>query len=1115
MKTNIVLILLVLGLYGCSGGTGGTGGSMVPQPTFITVNGQANKGPFADDATVTVTGLTTDGGTDTTTNDSVDEDGMYALRIEEDTVNLISVEGTYFSEITGAFTEESIEISGVFAGGEDDDANVNVLTHLIHDRVRELMSASTTAQTAIDMAEDELTLALSEIIPSPSTDVSFNELVVLNALQEEPTAEGNAYLLALSATFEQHAVLRSQENGTSVVDELADILNDIADDLASDGEVDLTEAGPALSTAQRSLNPNEIHENLFEFDSEFKEQVVSSVASAPNSEDLNCAVNLDQVRCFDNEDSALQPEAVVEVEFTSIVADMNQFIDSDGDGLVNSEDSDDDGDGIDDDADSRPFDATLLVPAQSSDQFATYVKAGLRQWSGVDSGTNVRTLESSPFDEGVGIAVPAAESVDSQQVLSRDSNDALAADGFTTTNVLVAGVDEIDPVKYDGEYMYIANNSDVQVLRTDNDGSAAEVIGRIDVGGESAVHHIQGMYLTADADTIVTVSGGSDVRWLADWFAPWHWNGKTRIDLIDVTDAEALSTTETLELDGSYVNSRRIGDTLYMITRFTPTVDELIRPADTDEEKEANERLIEETETDELLPKVTFSDGSSENLVVSDNCFLPPTSDEEEVQYPTLTTISAINLTNPRDLTSVCLTDGIQGMHMSLDAIYVAALDSGRPGIGFYNNTVIHKFSIADTVPSYIGSGVVDGGFWGDPTFLMGEHEGNLTVVTTQQNFSDRNFEHVTILGEGEKEFQLAQLGRIPNEDSKDVIGKPGEQIFASRIFGDRAYIVTFEQVDPVYVIDIGDPTSPEILGELEIPGFSTYLHPISDDLLLGVGRDTTTVDGRPVFEGINLRLFDVSVPSELNVMSEVSIGRRGTETPVSWNPHAFTILRDPSTGTHRVTVPVRVHGAHVEEDDEREPWSYYPWTHEALYMFEVSASGLIDAGIMVANDFDTGYRFAPNCCSWNERSFLDGDLVHYLRNNRLYTAFWDTPEDASEAFIPTVFASDEATFCTEELRNGLNVGIGDRITGERLSCASVTATEGDFSTTVYQGCTEDGDKVETLVAEGLYERPGTYNVTVTLDGYEEWTGTDVVIQADQCHVHPTFLGVFLEPAEE
>jgi hypothetical protein len=1125
MKSNPSLIILLTILAGCGGGTSGTGaGDPTQQPVFVTINGQANKGPYSEGANITAQRVASTGSLGATSTASTAESGGFSLSVEENTINLITVDGSYFSETTGTFTEDTIAISGVFAGAPDDSANVNVLTHLIHDRVLQLMADGMTASAAITSAEDELTLALSTILPGPTTETRFNDLVVINALQDEPNSEGNGYLLALSSILEQHAFLRADANSSNSSTELMTVLDALADDLATDGELDLTGLESDLIEAQQTLNPDNIHQNLFDFDDQFKEQVVSAAETTQNSNDLECAVQQANLRCFsaqlDDATPGADREAILDVSLTSVVADMNAYIDTDGDGLVNSEDSDDDGDGIEDDVDSRPFEALLLVPTESAARFAAYMKAGLRQWSGVENNTQVRLAANSPFVLEDGIDVPSAEAVDSQEVvLNSFVASADRDDGFTTTNVLVAGVDEIDLVKYDGEFLYVANGTDIQSLRTHQDGSAADVLGHVAMASEDGPNYIQGMYLTEDRAMLAAVSGGLDFSWFVDWFAPWNSTGTTRIDLLDINDPAAMTVQERLDIEGNYVNSRRIGDVLYIITRFTPDIaDELIRPAETDEEKQANEDLIEQLDTNDLLPTVTYLDGSTTPLVDSDNCFLPPTTEAEEgIEYPTLTTITAVNLSNPRDLTSVCLTDGIQGMHMSLDAIYLAALDAGRFGFGFYNNTVIHKFSIDTERPAYVGSGTVRGTFWGDPTFLMGEHDGNLTVVTTRNVKDERRFEHIlSVLGESETPLQLTTLGQIPNKNSADVIGKPGEQIFASRILGDRAYIVTFEQVDPVYVIDLADPSDPQILGELEIPGFSTYLHPISDDLLLGVGRNTTTVDGIPFFSGINLRLFDVSVPSELSVLSEISIGRRGTETPISWDPHAFTILFDGTN--HRLTVPVRVHGAHVEEDQQQSPWRYYPWTHEALYMFEVNTAEnqLEQTGILVANDFDTGYRFAPNCCSWTERVFLNGEVVHYLRNNRVYSAFWNSPEDSAVAFIPTVFPLQEPVACTEELRNGLSIGVQDRVSGDWLGCASVIAREGDFESVLQEDCTSEDERAEIQPNQGgLYERPGRYEITVTSEGYETWTGSDVVVQADQCHVHPTHLGVFLKPMPE
>ena len=399
MKVQNSLILLVLGLHGCSGGTGGTGGIVTPPtPNMIAISGQANKGPFAANADVTVQAVSATGSLSASVTGSITEDGGFSVNVEEDSVSLITVEGTYFSEISGEFTEDSIAISGVFAGGTDDDANVNVLTHLIHDRVLDLMANGSAADAAINTAQDELTLALRAVIPSPTTTVNFNELVVLNALQEEPTTEGNGYLLALSSVFEQHAVLRSNTSGITVRAELAGILDSLAEDLKSDGVLDLAGTQADLVLAQRSLNPDEIHQNLFEFDSKFKQRVVDDSASEAIADDLNCTVSQENVRCFSNDENSvpsIDAEVEVNASLTSIVADMNAFIDSDGDGVVNASDDDDDDDGIIDIEDSRPFDATLLIQANSSEQFAAYVKAGLRQWSGDD--VKIRSVSSVSY----------------------------------------------------------------------------------------------------------------------------------------------------------------------------------------------------------------------------------------------------------------------------------------------------------------------------------------------------------------------------------------------------------------------------------------------------------------------------------------------------------------------------------------------------------------------------------------------------------------------------------------------------------------------------------------------------------------------------------------------
>lgn len=542
---------------------------------------------------------------------------------------------------------------------------------------------------------------------------------------------------------------------------------------------------------------------------------------------------------------------------------------------------------------------------------------------------------------------------------------------------------------------------------------------------------------------------------------------------------------------------------LYLVTRYTPSAPSIVPFAATAEEKARNQEIIDRIDVAELLPSVRFSDGSDQPLVSSDACFVPLSETGDTVYFPTVTTITAIDITTPANFSSLCMAAGVTGMFVSPTAIYLAAYQSSILTEGsFYEESIIHKIDIGDGTPSYTGSGRLPGTFWGDPAFLMGEHNGNLTAITT---LSGSSFSHrLSVLGESSTDFQLDVLGQIPNASRPETIGKPGEQIFASRIVGDRAFVVTFERIDPVYVIDLAAANDPAILGELEIPGFSTYLHPISENLLLGVGKDSQTRDGFTWQQGANVRLFDVSNPASIAVLADLKIGRRGTDSTVMWDSHAFTSIE--VNGVHRIAMPFRVAGAHVPAVNDVS--NRYPWTENALYLFEVNeaAGSLAQVGQVVTEDHLTGDRYQTNCCAWNERAFLNGETIYHLAKSRLFESTWREPTVKSNFFIPTFFANPENTALTTTLPDAIIIGLFDANTREYLSCAKATATTGAFLFSLRAGCDD--------AVEDLLQQAGTFDVSVLREGYSPWQTNDVRVQGNQRQANATVLNVYLTPLE-
>jgi uncharacterized secreted protein with C-terminal beta-propeller domain len=195
--------------------------------------------------------------------------------------------------------------------------------------------------------------------------------------------------------------------------------------------------------------------------------------------------------------------------------------------------------------------------------------------------------------------------------------------------------------------------------------------------------------------------------------------------------------------------------------------------------------------------------------------------------------------------------------------------------------TTIHRFATADPdSTSYRASGEVPGYLLNQ--FSMSEHEGMLRAASTEtplwwpglQDAESQSF--VTVLDE--RDGALVQVGQVGG------LGR-GERIYAVRFLGDVGYVVTFRQTDPLYTVDLSDSAQPRVRGELKIPGYSAYLHPIGEDLLLGVGQEAT-LDGR--VQGLQLSLFDVSDLAHPVRMAQLRLGDRWSQSAVEWDHHAF-----------------------------------------------------------------------------------------------------------------------------------------------------------------------------------------------------------------------------------
>ena len=594
-----------------------------------------------------------------------------------------------------------------------------------------------------------------------------------------------------------------------------------------------------------------------------------------------------------------------------------------------------------------------------------------------------------------------------EQLAAADAAAATSAgDGnYTGTYTQELNVDELDTVRYDGDHLYVAPRRyfpccfilaeagaavddarpeperSIRILATDPANGSADTVSSIPLADDTSV---QGMYVEADRLFALTgraTYGHYGPLWadLAIW-AP----EKLGFHLYDTTDKANPQLEIEAMIDGVFIESRRIGNTVYVVSRYTPWIEGLHYYVQTAEQQAENAALLDSVTIEELLPKITIGE-ATQLLVAPDNCYV---TTNEESPYAVITTVTAIPLDDPLNFTSACYNESAYGVYVSENALYFTELrpNTGPETASQVSVTRVHKFALAGTNIQYRGSSDIEGTVWrgGQADFRMSEHNGDLRVLASKFYWGNDDFvdHQLYILRESSAGPHLEILSSLPNASRPEEIGKPNEVLFGVRFLGDTAYAVTFEQIDPLYALDLSDPADPFIAGELQVTGFSEFLHPVNDDLLLGLGRSA---------EGaIKLELFDVSnITQPLSRGSSV-IGGQGTYSEAQYDRHAFTYQADVN-GVDRFTVPAQVFAT----NDSRE------FLGSALYLFEIldknmpSLATLNRVGAIEPPPLD------PSLPDWVERSraFIHDDTVYYLRDEDVWAAFWQSPSIVNGPF--------------------------------------------------------------------------------------------------------------------
>jgi len=508
---------------------------------------------------------------------------------------------------------------------------------------------------------------------------------------------------------------------------------------------------------------------------------------------------------------------------------------------------------------------------------------------------------------------------------------------YATTNIQVAGVDEADIVKTDGEYIYLVSGNKTIIVKA-YPPEQAQVLSEIELEGTVVGIFINGDRLVVfEEETPYYDLPTVRESYIGD-ISP-----RTYIKVYDISDRENPRLQRDISADGQYVSSRMVGGYAYVV--INEPVDE---------------------QDDELnLPGICFGDKEME-IPATDISYCDVSD-----YYYMYTTIVAVNTQddNQEPTYETILLGASSNLYVSLNNIYLTFPVWGRD-VGDVGKTSVHRIHIDGDEIEYVASGEVPGMVLNQ--FSMDEYGDHFRVATTTREGTSRN--HVYTL-----DMALNITGSLTDL-------APGETIYSARFMGERGYLVTFKQVDPLFVIDLSDPYNPEELGYLKVTGYSDYLHPYDENHIIGIGKETTDAGEFAWHQGVKISLFDVTDVGKPREISKLEIGDRGTDSPVLWDHKAFLFDRVRNL----LVMPILV----AEVDQSKYPGGVPSWVSgepvwQGAYVFNVSLDqGIqIKGGITHIEDPDDleqdyySYVYSPFSVT---RSLYIGDVLYTISGAKI-----------------------------------------------------------------------------------------------------------------------------------
>lgn len=473
----------------------------------------------------------------------------------------------------------------------------------------------------------------------------------------------------------------------------------------------------------------------------------------------------------------------------------------------------------------KAAEGTQIVSAKDYEEVYDYVKAQEDSQSvQARGGAATYSAEGASMDSSSEKAVASSDTAAMQAV---DSG--VTASDYSDTNVREDGVGEGDIVKTDGKNLYTMYNNRIEIVNIEKQNMEQAATIRLEKNQDIREIYIKDDQLIA----IYTES------YYGDETDSYSYRVVTTAEIYDVSNPDKPTSKGKVTQSGNYNTMRVSGDYVYLLSDFDASI--------------VNGRDA----IGEYVPSVQGK------LVENSNICMP-----QYVRGDTYTVVSSFLLKNPEEKVDSKAIFGCSGLvYVSKNNIYVCE--------SYYNSddsdvtqTCIRKISYKDGILKAVGQTKIDGTL--NDSFSLDEYEGNLRLVTTVSSNGDSGIMPLVLFGDSadseiakqEDTNYLYILDEKLNELSKIEDIAKDEQVYSARFIGKTGYVVTYKQTDPLFSIDLSDPKNPQIIGELKIPGFSEYLHPYGDGLLLGIGMDVD--DTGTTTNGVKLSMFDISNPEDV-----------------------------------------------------------------------------------------------------------------------------------------------------------------------------------------------------------------------------------------------------------